>query len=131
LSSVERHGSGSPWEPVVGYSRVVRAGDLVLVAGCTAVTEDGVIAAPGDVYGQARQALENVRAALAMVGAEIGDVVRTRIYLTDVSRWEEAGRAHGEVFGDVRPVTAMLGVAALIDPRMLVEIEADAYLPRA
>jgi enamine deaminase RidA (YjgF/YER057c/UK114 family) len=90
-----------------------------------------VIAAPGDVYGQARQALENVRAALAMVGAEIGDVVRTRIYLTDISRWEEAGRAHGEVFGDVRPVSAMLGVAALIDPRMLVEIEADAYLPRA
>jgi enamine deaminase RidA (YjgF/YER057c/UK114 family) len=131
LSSVERHGSGSPWEPVVGYSRVVRAGDLVLVAGCTAATEDGVITAPGDVYEQARQALENVRAALAMVGAEIGDVVRTRIYLTDVSRWEEVGRAHGEVFGDVRPVSAMVGVAALIDPRMLVEIEADAYLPRA
>jgi enamine deaminase RidA (YjgF/YER057c/UK114 family) len=128
--TVERHGSGAPWETAVGYSRVVRAGDLVFVAGCTAVLQDGAIAAPGDLYGQTRQALENVQAALARVGASAQDVVRTRIYLTDVSRWEEAGRAHGEVFAEIRPVTAILGVAALLDPRMLVEIEADAHLPQ-
>jgi enamine deaminase RidA (YjgF/YER057c/UK114 family) len=129
--AVERHGSGGPWEPVAGYSRVVRAGDFVLVAGCTAAMEDGVIAAPGDPYGQARQALENVRTALAIVGARMEHVVRTRMFVTDISRWEEVARAHGEIFGAIRPVSAMLGVAALIDARMLVEIEADAYLPQA
>lgn len=128
--AVERHGSGAPWEPVAGYSRVVRAGGLVLVAGCTAVLADGAIAAPGDAYGQALQAIANIRAALAMVGAGLDDVVRTRIFVTDISRWEEVARAHGEAFGEVRPVSTMVEVSALIDPRMLVEIEADAHLPR-
>ncbi|HKE80131.1 MAG TPA: RidA family protein [Solirubrobacteraceae bacterium] len=126
--TVERHGSGVEYESVVGYSRVVRAGSHVWVAGCTAVMEDGVIAGPGDPYVQAQQALTNVEAALAMVGARMDDVVRTRMYVTDISQWEAVGRAHGEAFSDIRPVTAMLEVSALIDPRMLVEIEVDAYI---
>jgi enamine deaminase RidA (YjgF/YER057c/UK114 family) len=128
--SIERHGSGTPWEPVVGYSRVVRAGDLVLVAGTTATTADGAIAGLGEASAQTRQALENVAAALALAGARLEDVVRTRMSVTDISLWEEIGRAHGEVFGEIRPVTAMVQVAALIDPRMLVEIEAEAWAPR-
>ncbi|MGZ4270729.1 MAG: RidA family protein [Solirubrobacteraceae bacterium] len=125
---MQRLGSGGPFEDLVGYSRVVRAGDHVWVAGCTAVTEDGVVVAAGDFYEQARLALGNVEAALAQVGARMADVVRTRMYVTDAAQWEAVGRAHGEAFGDIRPVTAMIGVAALLDPRMLVEIEADAYL---
>jgi enamine deaminase RidA (YjgF/YER057c/UK114 family) len=126
--TVERHGSGVEWEPIVGYSRVVRAGAHVWVAGCTAITDDGAIAGPGDPYVQARQALDNLEAALAMVGAGTADVVRTRMFVTDISHWEAVGRAHGEVFGDIRPVTSMLEVSALLDPRMMVEIEADAYV---
>ena len=126
--TVERHGSGVEYESVVGYSRVVRAGSHVWVAGCTAVTEDGVVAGPGDAYAQAQQALTNLEAALAMVGARMEDVVRTRMFVTDISQWEAVGRAHGEAFRDIRPVTAMLEVSALIDPRMVVEIEADAYI---
>jgi enamine deaminase RidA (YjgF/YER057c/UK114 family) len=126
--TVERHGSGVEYESVVGYSRVVRAGSQVWVAGCTATTEDGVIAGPGDPYVQAQQALTNLEAALARVGARLDDVVRTRMYVTDISQWEAVGRAHGEVFADIRPVTAMLEVSALIDPRMMVEIEADAFI---
>jgi enamine deaminase RidA (YjgF/YER057c/UK114 family) len=126
--AVERHGSGAPWETAVGYSRVVRAGDLVLVAGTTATMPDGAIAGLGDAYGQARQAIENVATALALVDATLADVVRTRIYVTDISAWEEVGRAHAEAFGDVRPVTAMVEVSGLLDPRMLVEIEAEAWL---
>ena len=126
--TLERHGSGVEYESVVGYSRVVRAGSHVWVAGCTAVMEDGGVAGPGDPYVQAQQALTNVEAALAMVGARMEDVVRTRMYVTDISQWEAVGRAHGEAFSDIRPVTAMLEVRALIDPRMLVEIEADAYI---
>jgi enamine deaminase RidA (YjgF/YER057c/UK114 family) len=127
--SIERHGSGGPWEPVVGYSRVVKAGPIVEVAGCTAVDAEGNIVGGASVYAQARQALENVVAALATVGAKPEDVTRTRMFITDISRWKELGRAHGEVFGNVRPVTAMYGISALLDPRMLVEIEATAYLP--
>lgn len=126
--TIERHGSGGPYEDLVGYSRVVRGGDHVWVAGCTAVNEDGVVGAPGDFYGQAVIALENLARALAQVGATPASVVRTRMYVTDTEQWEAVGRAHGEVFGDVRPVTAMIGVSSLLDPRMLVEIEADAYL---
>jgi enamine deaminase RidA (YjgF/YER057c/UK114 family) len=126
--TVERHGSGVEYESIVGYSRVVRAGSNVWVAGCTATTEDGIIAGPGDPYAQAQQALSNLEAALAIVGARLDDVVRTRMYVTDITHWEAVGRAHGEVFADIRPVTAMLEVSALIDPRMIVEIEADAFL---
>ena len=128
---IERHGSGAPWEDVAGYSRVVRAGSTVHVAGTTATTADGAVAGVGDAYAQAVQALQNVEAALALVGATLADVVRTRMFVTDISRWEEVARAHGEAFGDVRPVTAMVEVSSLIDPRMLVEIEAEAYLPDA
>jgi enamine deaminase RidA (YjgF/YER057c/UK114 family) len=127
---IERHGSGSPYEGRVGYSRVVRAGNLVLVAGTTAFLDDGAIAGIGDPYAQARQALANIEAALATVDARLEDVVRTRMYVTDLSRAEEVTRAHGEVFGDIRPVTALIGVVGLLDPRMLVEIEAEAYLTR-
>jgi enamine deaminase RidA (YjgF/YER057c/UK114 family) len=126
--AVERHGSGAPWEAAVGYSRVVRAGDLVLVAGTTATMPDGAIAGLGDAYLQTRQAIENFSRALAQVGATPADVVRTRIYVTDITAWEEVGRAHAEAFGDVRPVTAMLEVSGLLDPRMLVEIEAEAWM---
>jgi enamine deaminase RidA (YjgF/YER057c/UK114 family) len=116
-----------PYEGTVGYSRVVRAGAHVWVAGCTAVDAFGVVqgATPGE---QMLLALENVLAALERVGAGARDVVRTRMFVTDISRWEEVGRAHGEVFADVRPVTAMYEVSGLIDPRMLVEVEADAFV---
>ncbi len=125
---VQRHGSGVRYEAAVGYSRVVRAGAHVWVAGCTAVTDEGVVVGRGDAYAQTRAALEHLERALKQVGASSADVVRTRISVTDITRWEDVGRAHGEVFGDVRPVTAMVQVAALIDPLMLVEIEADAYV---
>jgi enamine deaminase RidA (YjgF/YER057c/UK114 family) len=126
---IERHGSGGTWEPVVGYSRVVKAGPMVEVAGCTAVDAEGHIVGGSSVYDQARQALTNVVTALATVGAKPEDVIRTRLFITDITRWKDLGRAHGEVFGDIRPVTAMYGISALLDPRMLVEIEASAYLP--
>jgi enamine deaminase RidA (YjgF/YER057c/UK114 family) len=123
--SVIRLGSGSPWEGIVGYSRVVVRGDTAWVSGTTS-TVDGAVAHPGDAAAQTRQALAIIRQSLERAGFTIADVVRTRMYVTDISRWEEIGRAHGEVFGDVRPATSMVQVAALIDPAMLVEIEADA-----
>jgi enamine deaminase RidA (YjgF/YER057c/UK114 family) len=123
--TVLRFGSDGPWEAMIGYSRVVVRGDSAWVSGCTSVV-DGAVAHPGDVAAQARQALANLTAALERAGFTLADVVRTRMYLTDISRWEELGRAHGEVFGEIRPATAMIGVSALLDPAMLVEIEADA-----
>jgi len=117
-------GTGSPWEGVVGYSRAVRVGDAVHVAGTTAI-RDGRVVAPGDAYTQARVALEIVVEALAECGASPADVVRTRMYVTDIRDWEAVGRAHGEVFSDVRPASTMVQVSALIDPDLLVEIEAE------
>ena len=125
--SVIRLGSGSPWEGVVGYSRTVRAGDFVFVSGTTA-TVDGEVVHEGDAYAQTLQALTSLEDALHKAGARIDEVVQTRMFVTDISRWEEYGRAHGEKFGGVRPVTSMLGVAALLDPRMMVEVEAVAYV---
>ena len=118
-----------PVESVVGYSRTVRAGDLVFVASCTATTEDGVIVGIGDVAAQTRQVIENIAAALALAGARLEDVVQTRIFTTEIDRWEEIGRVHGEAFGEIRPVAAMYEVTGLLDPRMLVEIEAVAHAP--
>ena len=124
--AIERLSSGTPWEPVVGYSRAVRAGDTIYVSGCTA-TVAGEVVAVGDAYEQARLALQGVVDALSRLGAEPKHVVRTRIYVTDIGRWQEVGRAHAEVFGDVRPATSMVEVSGLIDPRMLVEVEAVAW----
>ena len=119
--------TGSPWEDVVGYSRAVRVGQTVHVAGTTAMRGGQVVGA-GDPYTQTKVALEIVVAALAELGATPGDVVRTRLFVTDISQWEAIGRAHGEVFRDVRPASSMIQVAALIDPDLLVEIEADAIV---
>ena len=124
-SSVVRFASGAPWEGIVGYSRVVVRGDTAWVSGTTSVV-DGAVAHPGDAAAQTRQILSAIEASLERAGFTLADVVRTRMYVTDISRWEEVGRAHGQVFGSVRPATSMVQVAALIDPAMLVEIEADA-----
>jgi enamine deaminase RidA (YjgF/YER057c/UK114 family) len=123
--TVLRFGSGGPWEAMIGYSRVVVRGDSAWVSGCTSVV-DGQVRHPGDVAGQAREAFANLATALERAGFTLADVVRTRMYVTDIGRWEELGRVHGEVFRDIRPATAMIGVTALLDPAMMVEVEADA-----
>jgi enamine deaminase RidA (YjgF/YER057c/UK114 family) len=128
MSARRKVSSGAPWESVVGYSRAVAAGDNIWVTGCTSII-DGEVVHEGDPYAQTAQAIRNVAWALGQLDSSLEDVVRTRIFVTDISRWEEYGRAHGEAFAAVMPATSMVQVCALIDPRMMVEVEAVAYKP--
>lgn len=124
----QHYSSGTPWEPVAGYSRSLRVGNHVFVSGTTATDADGAVVAPGNVYGQTVQTLRNVEQALNALGVELRHVVRTRMYVLNIDDWEPVARAHGEFFATVRPATTMVEVSRLIDPAMLVEIEADAII---
>jgi len=122
------YSSGTSWEPVVGYSRAVRVDGRIWVSGTTSTASDGSIVGKGDPYAQAKQVIANIERALAAAGARLSDVVRTRIFVTDIAHWQDIGRAHGEAFADIRPATTMVEVSRLIDPDLLVEIEADAVI---
>ena len=122
------YSSGTSWEPVVGYSRAVRVDGRIWVSGTTSTGSDGAIVGKGDPYAQAKQAIANIERALAAAGAVLADVVRTRIFVTDIAHWQDIGRAHGEAFADIRPASTMVEVSRLIDPDLLVEIEADAVV---
>ncbi len=130
MADIERISTSTPWEPIAGYSRLVRAGDYVFVSGTTATDERGTIVGAGQMYVQARQALANIETALGRVGLTMKNVVRTRMFVTDISRFNDAARAHREFFADERPATSMVEVKSLVNPEMLIEIEADAYAPR-
>jgi enamine deaminase RidA (YjgF/YER057c/UK114 family) len=124
----ERLATNTPWEPRVGYSRAIRVGNSIHVSGTTATDASGNLVGRGDAYAQAKQVIANLRRAIEALGGRLEQVVRTRMYVTDIARWEEVGRAHGEAFATIRPATSMVEVSRLIDPDMLVEIEADAII---
>ncbi|NIL93758.1 MAG: RidA family protein [Woeseiaceae bacterium] len=123
-----KYHSAAPWEKIVGYSRAVRTGPFIAVTGCASVGPDGELVGEGDAYAQAQRCIEVIAEVLEKAGASLDDVVRTRIFMTDIDRWEEVGKAHSEAFGEIMPATTMVEVSRLIDPRMLVEIEADAVV---
>ncbi len=131
MADIERISTTSPYEPIAGYSRLVRAGDYIFVSGTTAFDERGLLVGAGQMYVQARQCLTNIEGALRRVGATMANVVRTRMFVTDISRFNDAARAHSEFFGATRPATSMVEVRALVSPQMLIEVEADAYAPQA